>query len=61
MTTPQNCPGFEKFKHLSSFSCKCPECTEEIEVFSDEFDREHFCKGCGKKVDFTKCALDSSA
>ena len=61
MTTPQNCPGFEKFKQLSSFTCKCPECKKEIEIFSDEFHKEHHCKGCGKEIDFNKCELDSSA
>ncbi len=61
MSEPQNCPGFEKFKHLSSFTCKCPECKTELEIFSDEFYKEHHCKGCGKKVDFTKCAIDATA
>ena len=26
MTTPQHCPGYEQFKHLKSFVCKCPNC-----------------------------------
>jgi len=56
MTTPMHCPGFETFKNLSSFLCKCPNCGTEIEIFSDEFDREHTCKECGKVIDFTRCA-----
>ena len=28
---------------------------------SDEFDRPHTCKKCGKPIDFTKCVIDSSA
>ena len=61
MTTPKHCPGFEKFKHLSSFKCQCPECNQEIEIFSDEFDKTHVCDSCGKKVDFTQCSLESQA
>jgi hypothetical protein len=49
MTTPQHCPGFEQLQHLQSFVCK----------FSDEFDKKHTCKGCGKEVDFTQCILES--
>lgn len=61
MYTPRDCPGFEKLKHLSSFMCRCPQCKKEVEIFSDEFDKEHHCKGCGNKIDFTKCELDMSA
>lgn len=59
-TTPQHCPGFQSFKNLSSFVCNCPECGEEIEIFSDEFDRPHTCPKCKKQVDFTQCTLDAS-
>ncbi len=58
MTTPQHCPGFEKFKELKSFICKCPNCGEEKEIFSDEFDKKHFCKKCKKEIDFTQCTLE---
>ena len=57
MTTPQHCPGFEQFRELDALTCKCPECSEEIEIFSDEFDKEHDCPKCGKPVDFTQCTL----
>lgn len=57
MSTPQHCPGFTNFKSLQSFSCNCPECGNEVEIFSDEFDREHRCRKCGVTVDFTKCEL----
>lgn len=50
-----NCPGFEQFKHLQPFTCKCPNCGKEREIFSDEFDRKHICNGCGK--DETACPL----
>ena len=59
-STPQHCPGFEQFKNLSIFNCKCPECNSEIEIFSDEFDKSHTCIGCGKPVDFNKCAFDGA-
>lgn len=56
-TTPRHCPGFEQFKNLSSFMCKCPECGREVEIFSDEVDRPRNCPKCGKPMDFTKCSL----
>ncbi|MGC9194392.1 MAG: hypothetical protein ACP5IL_02930 [Syntrophobacteraceae bacterium] len=59
MTTPQHCPGFEQFKNLQSFSCVCPECGEEKEIFSDEFDKKQICAKCGKQIDFTKCTLQA--
>jgi len=55
MTTPKHCPGFENFK------CQCPECGQEKEIFSDEFDKTHLCDSCGKKIDFTQCSLESEA
>ncbi len=61
MYTPRHCPGYESFKTLSSFSCKCPKCDKEVEIFSDEFEKEHVCKSCGVKIDFTQCEIDSSA
>lgn len=60
-TTPQHCPGFEQNKNLKSFVCKCPNCSLEVEIFSDEFNREHKCKGCGKSIDFTQCRLEAGA
>ncbi|MDM8537452.1 hypothetical protein QUF70_11900 [Desulfobacterales bacterium HSG17] len=57
MSTPTHCPGFEQFKNLQSFSCKCPNCEKEIEIFSDEFDKPHKCKDCGKEIDFQQCTL----
>lgn len=61
MTTPLHCPGFEQFKTLSSFMCKCPECGEENEIFSDEFDKTHKCQACNQQIDFTQCTPDSQA
>ena len=61
MTTPQHCPGFENFRNLSSFMCKCPECGAEKEIFSDEFNKEHKCPGCGKRIDFTQCTPEGAA
>ena len=55
MTTPQHCPGFEQYKNLTSFNCKCPACGTEVEIFSDEFDKKHKCKDCKQEIDFTKC------
>ncbi|MCF8045865.1 MAG: hypothetical protein K9J83_08380 [Desulfarculaceae bacterium] len=59
MTTPEHCPGFEQFKDLKSFTCKCPQCGAEKEIFSDEFDKPHKCDKCGEKIDFTECKFDA--
>ena len=59
-STPRHCPGLEANKSLSAFICKCPNCGREREIFSDEFDRPHKCKGCGEYIDFTKCTLEAS-
>jgi hypothetical protein len=56
MITPQHCPGFEQFKHLQSFTCKCPGCNKVNEIFSDEFDKKNKCSSCGEYIDFTKTA-----
>jgi hypothetical protein len=55
MTAPQHCPGFEQLRNLEYFICKCPECGENIEVFSDELNRKHICPACGKQIDCMKC------
>jgi hypothetical protein len=39
-STPQHCPGYQNFKTLKAFTCKCPKCGEVKEIFSDEFDGE---------------------
>ncbi|MCF8029516.1 MAG: hypothetical protein K9K39_01315 [Desulfohalobiaceae bacterium] len=59
-TTPQHCPGFQSFKHLSSFECRCPECGAVNEIFSDEFNRPHSCSTCGHPIDFTQCSLEGT-
>ena len=61
MTNPNHCPGHEQLKNLKSFSCKCPNCGMEKEIFSDEFDREHICKGCKQEIDFSKCTIVAGA
>lgn len=60
-STPSHCPGFQQFKGLKSFLCKCSHCGESKEIFSDEFDRPHTCGGCGKKMDFTRCEIEGEA
>ncbi len=60
-STPQHCPGFQNFKSLKSFICKCPECGAEKEIFSDEFDKTHTCGKCGQPIDFSQCTLDGEA
>ena len=48
MSTPKHCPGFEQFKGLKSFTCKCPNCAKEVEIFSDEIKVK--CQKCGEKI-----------
>jgi hypothetical protein len=56
MNTPSShCPGFESFRDLKSFLCKCHKCGKEVEIFSDEFDRPHKCKSCNEQLDFSRC------
>lgn len=61
MTTPLHCPGLQDLKNLKAFTCKCPNCDKEKEIFSDEFDREHTCSGCGEVIDFTQCTVEGEA
>jgi hypothetical protein len=55
MNTPQHCPGFEPFKSLKSFLCKCPDCGAEQEIFSDEFNQPRSCGKCQQLIDFKQC------
>jgi uncharacterized protein (DUF983 family) len=60
-STPKHCPGYANFKNLKAFVCKCPNCGESKEIFSDEFDKSHVCSGCGKEIDFSQCTLEGEA
>ena len=57
-TTPQHCPGYAYFKNLKVVICKCTNCGQEKEIFSDEFDKEHICKGCNQPIDFNNCTIE---
>ena len=57
-TTPQHCPGYADFKNLKVVTCKCANCGEEKEIFSDEFDKQHICKGCNAAIDFGNCTIE---
>ena len=61
MSTPQHCPGYQQFKTLKSFTCKCSECGAEKEIFSDEFEKAHKCDSCGKEIDFSTCTWEAGA
>ena len=61
MTTSTHCPGFESFKNLKSFICKCTHCGAEKEVFSDEFDRKHACAKCHQQMDFGECQFHAGS
>jgi hypothetical protein len=57
-STPQHCPGYADFKNLKVVICKCSKCGREKEIFSDEFDKEHICKGCNEPIDFATCTVE---
>ncbi len=48
--TDQHCPGFETNKTLSEVKVTCPECGKELELFSDELEKNVKCPAC--KVSF---------
>ncbi|MBW2581635.1 MAG: hypothetical protein JRD00_12025 [Deltaproteobacteria bacterium] len=58
-STPQHCPGYESFKGLKSFVCKCNGCGAEKEIFSDEFNKTHKCAKCGATIDFNTCSFEA--
>lgn len=58
-TTPRHCPGLETFKDLKAFVCRCNNCGEKKEVFSDEFERPHKCHKCEQFIDFTTCEFEA--
>ena len=60
MAIPQHCPGFEEFRSLHSFLCTCGFCGKEVEIFSDEFEKKHYCRECKQELDFNKCSLRPS-
>ena len=61
MDTPQHCPGYANFKQLKAFTCRCAECGQEKEIFSDELDRPHTCPKCGGPLDLASCRLTGEA
>jgi hypothetical protein len=61
VTTPKHCPGWESFKNLKSFTCKCGKCGAEKEIFSDEFNKSHLCAKCGAPIDFAACSYEAGA
>jgi hypothetical protein len=58
-TTPLHCPGWERFKDLNAFVCKCNRCGAKKEIFSDEFDKPHTCRACGENIDFSTCDYEA--
>jgi hypothetical protein len=60
-STPLHCPGLQEHKNLSSFICKCPNCGMKKEIFSDEFEKSHVCKGCNQPIDFTSCEYEAGS
>ncbi len=56
-TSTSHCPGFEHFRDLKAFLCKCHHCGAEAEIFSDEFTRRPNCKYCKEPLDFSKCVF----
>lgn len=42
------CPGSQKFRHPQPENIRCPECGEEIEIWTDE--HEAVCPKCRKHI-----------
>lgn len=57
----QRCPGNELNKSLSAYSCDCPSCGKENEIFGDERNKKHKCSACGAELDMTKCKLSGKS
>ena len=57
MTT--HCPGHEKFKILESYSCTCPQCGTQQEVFSDELEKRRKCRQCGGEFNPEVCTMEA--
>ncbi|MFW2367911.1 MAG: hypothetical protein ACN4GW_15955 [Desulforhopalus sp.] len=55
--TDTHCPGFEANKSLTEVKVKCPECGKELEIFSDEAEKNVKCSDCGAMLDPKKCAV----
>ena len=51
----QHCPGFEANKTLTEIKVKCPACSKEMEIFSDELGKKIKCSSCGSAIESTKC------
>lgn len=57
MANPKHCPGFERFRDLKSFTCRCHVCGTEIEFFTDKIDRVPFCSRCHNPIDITEAII----
>jgi len=54
----QHCPGFESNKTLNEITIKCPDCGKEMEIFSDEANKEIKCSSCSSMIDPATCKVD---
>lgn len=55
--TDQHCPGFESNKALNEVKIKCPECSKEWEIFSDELEKKVKCAACKANFDPKGCIV----
>lgn len=61
METTQRCPGNELNKSLTVYTCECPSCGKENEIFSDELKKARKCSACGAELDMNKCVLSGKS
>ncbi len=40
-------------RNVTVFTCKCPQCGEEVEIFSDE--EKTKCSKCGREITMEEC------
>ena len=57
----QRCPGNELNKTLSAYTCECPSCGQENEIFADEMKKKNKCSACGAELDTSKCVISGKA
>lgn len=53
--TNQHCPGFESNKTLNAVKVKCPKCGQEMEIFTDEMEKNAKCSACKATFDPKTC------
>ncbi len=57
----KSCSDYADFRSLKSHVATCPDCGRAHEIFSDELELAHVCKGCGKTIDLPESLFADQA